>query len=333
VFSNCHKIGGINYRTDSDVDIKTFRSYFFDLFLSNNCEIDVFYNIKKILYEDLTLDLPDASLKRSLFRCRIPDIISNGGFIVPLLCTWKDDNDMDKYLPEKNDVTDIPLLRAPIIRERLAIVLTHPEDVFLFLHAYCVEIWDYRLHRIDIFYVEEIEGAFASGLLERGISRMFQSFLPDFSSIQIHGGACQLKQGTALFLALDGGGKSTAMALAPHGYVLNDDRIILSTRSDEILVEGTPWGSMSNGPRSSPLGGIFLLEKSDRFEIIPCKNKEAVKFLCSENLPYFKQAPHATKIKAFETICRAARAVPTFRIRFAKNFMDWEAVNRVLKIN
>jgi len=156
---------------------------------------------------------------------------------------------------------------------------------------------------------------------------MLAPFFPRFSAVLIHAAGVVRQGRTALFLAHDGGGKTTVVQSAPAGPVLNDDHLVLRGENGSIRAHGTPFGRISSGPVSERLGAIFLLEKGEGFELTPVSGSSAFEFIWNEHRFVWPILPSALRSAAFTLISDACQGVPVFRMRFGKEDVDWDAID------
>jgi len=264
-------------------------------------------------------------------RCIIPPQLNRGSFILPPLVYGHTEETGFLDSPFVKNPFTVPLLRSPLVRERLDVCLNHPEQTGLLLHVFSIVIFDYRLHRIDLFYRSDQSWVFEDIPLDNGFRRMFTSFLPSFSALMLHSSGVVNKERAALFLAPDAGGKSTTLKNLYDGVILCDDQNILRKEEDIFRVHSTPWGAINGGQQQAQLGGFFLLEKAPSFELIRLKPQDVFLFLWEEHMHVWLRLPKSLRIKAFELLYEACCHVPCYRMRFPKNYVDWDAIEAVME--
>lgn len=114
-------------------------------------------------------------------------------------------------------------------------------------------------------------------------SRFYTSLL-DFDGMVLHASAVVMDGYAFLFSANSGTGKSTHTTLwrKEYGYdrvlMLNDDKPALRLENGRWYAYGTPWSGKTdqNLNMRVPLGGICLLERSEKNEIKPYGGVKAV---------------------------------------------------------
>jgi hypothetical protein len=204
--------------------------------------------------------------------------------------------------------------------------LDRPEEIGLILHMFSVTIYDYANHAIDIYYPSERRELFEDHAIENGIRRLFASFLPAFSSVMIHSAGLILNERAAIFLASDGGGKTTVLKRASVGTVLCDDQNVLRIERDIATAHSTPWGAFNYGPRQAKIGAFFLLEKGADFELSPIKPWHILTFLSGEHALSWHLLPRSLRAAAFEILGDICYQVPAYRMRFPKDYVNWDAI-------
>ena len=325
-----HEIAGITFKTDSDVEIAPLNSDAFKHFLTGYAEPDVYISVCGVGSDTLKLPPLTESENEQIAQCLIPPFLGRGVQTLPFT-GLNAETDNPGIKTQANSVMDIPLLRAPIVRDRLHSCLDHPDQVGLVLHVSSVVIRDHFRRRIDLFYPAEHGEVFRNPLLEHGFRRLFASFLPAFSAVMVHSSALVRSGKTALFIAPDEGGKTTAVRNSTGGTILGDDQIILRKNKDAVLAYGTPWGSLFSSKQTAEVRGLFILEKAKCFELIPLRSVDAVESFWKEHLFYRVFLPKDLRVKAFETVCDACSRAPVYRMRFPKGNIDWEAIDAAME--
>jgi hypothetical protein len=95
------------------------------------------------------------------------------------------------------------------------------------------------------------------------------------------------------------------------------------------MAHGTPWSRFTDGPISTRLGSLFLLVKSDNFELSPLKPGEAMEYLWNEHMDYWGYHTKAGRIQDFDFINAICHQIPSYRMRFLKVYVDWNAKDGV----
>jgi hypothetical protein len=132
--------------------------------------------------------------------------------------------------------------------------------------------------------------------------------------VEIHGCAVLDATGRAhVFAGQSGAGKSTMARLwtnRPDVTLLSDERVVLRTDGDRILVYGTPWhgDARLTSPRSGALAGVFFLHhgQAHSTEAAGATRSAATLFSCAF-LPFHNADAVDRTMSAVE---RVAREVP-----------------------
>ena len=221
---------------------------------------------------------------------------------------------------------DSPVWRSPSVRAWLRTALEAPESVRLVMRDAAVAVLDFG--RTEAEYFAAIPGdpvvVAGPGLWEIG------PFLPSLSSAVVHSLGVVRSGIAGLFLATDGGGKTTVADLMPRGIILSDDQVVLRLQPEGLWAHSTPWGMVGMHPANAPLGAYFLLEHGDRFELTPVPAKAVLEYLWQEGLIHYHMLPRKLKVQAFDLLWHMSRQVPAYRVRFTKDFIDWDAIDQVL---
>ncbi len=131
-------------------------------------------------------------------------------------------------------------------------------------------------------------------------------------------------------LAPDEGGKTTALRLHRSGVPLSDDQNILHVEEGQVTVYPTPWTTLPYTGQSGPLGGMFLLKQGPGFKLERVQPREVLAYLWDEHEYCSRMLPKPYRMKFFEILHAACTAVPCHRLTFAKDHLDWDAVDRAM---
>jgi hypothetical protein len=155
-------------------------------------------------------------------------------------------------------------------------------------------------------------------------------FLPSFGAAILHAAGIVREGKAALFLAPDGGGKSTVAAHPGAGLVLGDDQIVVREEGDGFHAYGTPWGKMVDSLHHAGLGAFFLLEQAEEFALNPLKTRELLEYLWMEHPHHHYALPRHLRPQAFNLLVDACQQVPAYRMRFGKYCIDWRAIDQAM---
>lgn len=102
------------------------------------------------------------------------------------------------------------------------------------------------------------------------------------SGFLIHASAVKYRSGALLFLAKQGGGKSTIKNLLKARFeIIADDCAILKKENNEFFVYQSPYVEKNldiskKTAKKYPVSWIFFLNKSRNYKIVPIKNKNYI---------------------------------------------------------
>lgn len=331
MFQVDHKISGLTFHIESDVELMPLHTHWFEKFTTRDTQADVFYRFCKIEFEDLTLPALTASEREQISQCNYQTRLASGLVILnPIVHRGIDDFVEDNSIKGS---LDVPLLRSAAVRERIQFCLEHPKETTLILHAFSVTIFDYRHKRLDLFYRADQRWIFEQLSMENSFRRMFSGFLPAFSAVMLHSSGVIRGNRAALFFASDEGGKSTVLKNLSQGIALSDDRNIIRKVGDILTVYSTPWGQNNIGPQQARVGGLFLIEKAQEFGLSSIAPSSMVIFLWNEHIQFWQLLPKKLRIKAFELIVELCYRTPCYQMHFPKDFINWAAIDEILQLD
>jgi len=223
---------------------------------------------------------------------------------------------------------DSPLLKSPMVRSELRKCLRRQEDISLEMHSESFSIFDFYSKKLMIYYLSSRKKGLESSAVGPGI---LAPFLPLFGAFMLHSSSSVLNNKAALFLARNEGGKTTVMKSAKPREVLSDDQNIMRKGDSVFFVHSTPWSTFHNGPSKARLGALFLLEKANEFSLSRINPVHMFTYLWAEHTGYTLFMPKKLRVTAFDLLREACQSVPTYRMRFPKEYIDWDAVDRAME--
>ncbi len=293
------EIAGVVFRIESDVSIKGLKSSKLKSFQTGSTNSDVSHFYKVINDDSLALH--------------------------PLTRTEEDSINKFTCFPKNNHFSN-PLFKSHLIWKYLD--LKETDLIALEIQQDAITIFNHKNCEIRFFYSQSFRKDLSNFMLGPSL---FTQFLANFSAVMIHSSAVIIENKTAVFLAPDEGGKTTALKLAPGYPVLSDDQNIIRKENDEFIVHNTPWSSFKNEPFKAPLGAFFLLKKGKNFKLEKLKSKEIFTYLWGEHLPYYYNLPKIIKKKYFDFLHEISFKIPGYQILFPKDYVDWNAIEQAMK--
>lgn len=225
--------------------------------------------------------------------------------------------------------TDSPLLHSRQVQACLNASRNHTDRLFLEIFPEAISIIDFKCNRADFFYTPGSDPGFEKRLIGPA---MLAPFLSYFNACLLHASAIVRRGRTAVFLAADEGGKTTAVCLSPGGAILGDDQVLVRRFGKGFQVCGTPWGMHVDSKLQAPMAGLFLLEKAPRFSLASLTTHELVPHIWEEIKNSLSILPKPLKKKAFAIVCEIAASVPVWRMSFPKDHVDWKAIDQAMEI-
>ena len=301
-----HKIAGVTIQTESDVAIPYLEDQRFAAF-----------RIEK--------RTPDVKQRIHQFD---PHFAATHPPLSPVESTFLE----QCHTPQTN-LTRYMVFRAPEVRARIHACLDNPQQAYVKINGRGLVFYDFRTNEFDWFYHPAVRGYFSGPLAPGGFRNLMGSFFPNFDAVMIHG-AATMQDGRALvFLASDGGGKTTFVSSANGRPILSDDHVILQQQDDHITVYSTPLGRITSGQVQGQLGAFFLLEKGSDFNITPVPSTDVFQFIWNEHTHYWPILNKTLRLRTFDLLLAATGQVPTYRLRFSKDHVDWDAIDALWKSN
>ena len=301
-----HRIAGISYRSELDVLVPHIQRDPFERFRINNIKPDVLQRVRQFDPESYTLPRLDTKERECIVR--------SVGF------------------PQR--WVEHPVWGSPDIRAVLQRCLDRPELAQIELAWNRVIIRNFYRSEFDLFYPPEKRKGFADPFFVASFRNYLATFLPNFSAVLIHASGVIRNNVAAVFLSPDEGGKTSVVKLSTGAPILNDDHIVLRRNSNAVMAHSSPLGPITSGPqKKAGLGGLFLLEKSSGFDLIPVKASDILQFIWNESMFRWHMLPKNLRKRAFEILYDACHQVPVYRMRFSKYYVDWDAIDAAMEGN
>jgi hypothetical protein len=328
-----HSIGGINFFTSFDFSLPPFLEERYRRFKVQGEIPDIQQHFISINSSELSYPYPTLESIERFRKFHFPPFLGAvGAQTIPLQLNSGNNDDIIPLIKASQDgKISFPLLSSKRIWARMEECKNNIEDVSIILHALTIEIRDYSRHQVDIFFINAMRDILMTDIASNGIERLFKIFFSEFNAFPLHCSAMIRKGKVACFLASDEGGKTTVAQKAVKSTILNDDQVVLRRAEKDYKVFSTPWGSINNGPLSCPLGAFFLLEKSDRFEISSCKPRQILEHIWEDHSSYYTDMlPPHNRSRSFDFLSQALHSVPTYKMKFPVNWIDWAAIDKCL---
>ena len=148
----------------------------------------------------------------------------------------------------------------------------------------------------------------------------------------VHGCAVRKNGRTMLFMGRSGDGKSTVARLVRPDVCFSDDGVIVRKSNGKFLVYPSPFRQFdkASDPGSAPgeIERIFLLEKSDRHQVLSIRRSYLMQIVLAQLIHFFKFMGRESAEKGFETLRELVTSLPVFRLRFAKSGKVWDNIRQ-----
>jgi hypothetical protein len=296
-YAYTYRLGGITFQVESDLRLSDFLRDKFQRFALASAQPNVRCRIRGV---DPRLNSPpddDPSLAASLIR----------------------------WMPRETPSPSSALLRSPGVKGALRAGLAHPDAVRVEVHAASISITNLARRRMDIFYQRgSPHFTHDTRHLDSG---MILPFLPAFDATLLHSSGVVCRGVGGLFLAPDGGGKTTfASLIHPADDVMSDDQNLVRKVDGRFYASGLPWCRVLGSTDAYPLSGLFFLEKADDFDLIPLRPTDALERISRDPQNTYGPLPREFHLRAALLRLELLRQVPAFRLRFSLDYVDWDAV-------
>jgi len=305
-----HQIAGIEFVTISDIALPRLNDQWFHLFKSNAS----LHDIKNYIYR--------------VERTQDPEPFKNDRY-----SNEDDQAGTSGRLPESNTISsndNFLSILTPFLADGDKIELMIDRDYAI--------IRNFSRSEFHLFFMDTLGGfnlktqRYTPEFQIAGKLRyIFSSFLNNHSAIMVHSSGIAINNRAALFIAPSNGGKTTVARHFSKQHVLNDDQVILRKRSQRVMANATPLGSMTAGPCSVELGGLFVLEKSDHFELNRLDKMAAITSMWSALPQDFQFYPIENRTRSFQFLYDICRNTPCYRMKFSRDYVDFDAVDHVMK--
>jgi len=231
-----------------------------------------------------------------------------------------------------HEIAKLPILRSPLLQPLLPVDPVKPGEMLICEYLGGLLIWNRVADTVNFAYLDQKRDR--RHLAEKRVARNFPSllitFLPLFSALMVHCAGVIRNNRATLFLAPDEGGKTTVLKQSPGAPLLSDDQVIVRKEEGEFMAHATPLGLMTSGPCQAPVGGLFVLCKADQFALEPIRPAEVVQAFWKDPGNYTRLLPKRFKMPAFDLFYEACHRVPTYRMYFPKDYVDWAAIDAAL---
>ena len=124
--------------------------------------------------------------------------------------------------------------------------------------------------------------------------KFFLNWLAGYGDVILHAAGVAIEGRGYCFAGFSGAGKSTltaALAETSGCAVLGDDNLVLRYAEGRFWIYGTPWHQdpARCSPHGAPLDKLFLLERTARYGVAPCKPLDGVsRLLQTAFIPYYR---------------------------------------------
>jgi hypothetical protein len=161
-----------------------------------------------------------------------------------------------------------------------------------------------------------------------GIMFVLSYRLIHVNGLLLHGAAVQKNHQTVLFLGLSGAGKSTITRLCDPEICFADDGVVIKYEKNRFYTYRSPF-SQTKEKNKNPdvtkgkIKKIFLLEKSDRCNVLPIAKNELMRITLLHLIHFYKYLNQETARLGFYEVKKLLETLPSYRLQFAKSGKIW----------
>jgi hypothetical protein len=300
--ANHYTIGGIRIKISSDIALPVIKNVHYKKFLAQPGDVDARYFFSELKRKSFILMALSEKEKKALLRT----------LVFP-----------ERWLAN-------PVFRSPAVRRAIQHCLLEPELFHLSLAWNRLIIRNFAENEFHYFYHPENRSDMADPMFSARFRNLISLSMVNHFSFLLHGAGATTRNGAALFLAPDEGGKTTLIKKFKANRILNDDQVVLRLLEDDFYLYGTPFGTMTCGPKKSELKGIFIIKKSMQFKILPAKANDVFRFVWNEC--FFKTVvlPNTLRTRVFDLLYQLCRRIPSYCIYTPIDSLDFEAIEQTL---
>jgi hypothetical protein len=299
---NHYKIGDVRIKISSDIVLPKTKNTLFKKFLVQPMDIDAQYSFHELERKSYTLSALSATEKKALLRTLA--------------------------FPERWLVN--PVFRFPAVREAIQHCLIEPELFHLSLSWNRLIIRNFAENEFHFFYHPENKSDMADPLFIARFRNLISLSLVNCSCFLLHGAGAMTRNGVALFLAPDEGGKTTLIKKFAANQILGDDQVVVRLAENNLYLCGTPFGTISCGPAKAKLGGIFVIKKSKKFKIMPANPNDVLRFIWKESFLKTIVLPKTQRTRVFDLLYQLCRQIPGYYIHAPIDSLDFKAIDAVM---
>lgn len=198
----------------------------------------------------------------------------------------------------------------------------------LTLWSYEFAGWVEPRRRQALLALVEEDGPLCDRGLENFLRIMTASFILERGGFLLHSSGVVRDGRAYVFFGPSGAGKTTVTRLSPGDTILSDDLNLVIPVDDAYRACGIPFGQAHHRvPATSgafPIASLNRLVQSPRVGREKIAGARAVAEVAS-CLPFVMQET-GQAARAMETVARALRTIPVFRLEFRKDDAFWDVV-------
>jgi hypothetical protein len=299
---NNYQIGNIKIKISSDIVIPTTKSALYKNFLVPSADADASYFFFQLKRKSYTLSALGAEEKKALLRT----------LVFP-----------ERWLSNS-------VFRSPAVREAIQHCLLEPELFHLTLAWNRLIIRNFAENEFHFFYHPENKSEMSDPMFIARFRNLISLSMVNCSCFLLHGAGAMTRNGAALFLAPDEGGKTTLIKKFSKNEILGDDQVVVRLVDNNFYLCSTPFGTMTCGPAESKLGGIFIIKKSKKFKILPANANDVLRFLWKESFFTTIVLPKTLRIRVFDLLYQLCRRIPSYYIHAPIDSLDFKAINEAI---
>lgn len=125
------------------------------------------------------------------------------------------------------------------------------------------------------------------------------------------------------------GGKTTVTELAKDSFILSDDQVLLRKIGGKFFAFSTPFGRKTSGLKKTNPCAFFFLKKSKEFSLSRLKPMDALIRAWHDHRFLWQNTSPLVRNKIFSLMYELFKSLPSYEMRFTKDFVDWDKIDKI----
>lgn len=167
--------------------------------------------------------------------------------------------------------------------------------------------------------------------IRANLSHLFGQLSIGYNTILLHGSGIIRENMSYIFLARDGGGKTTLINKNKKFQILSDDQICYSIQDRKVFAHSSPFGTFPVDDLFAPIRAFFVIVKSNEFSLRQGDNKQLIASFWQDNLEMLVSLPKNIRKHSFQLLSSISLSAPAFELKANHGDLDWDQIDFFLK--